>query len=230
MLLVPSSPGNASIAGKLVEHLSLRFPDREQREFHLEYRLFSDTSSQLPGTDASQRRFTYVLASSHDPGNGYLRVTKPGAPDEGQSITIAAESIESFTTLTLTKLQPLWYHRQHLVIEDGISVSIKDNEWIISIGDVKVAPKSPNAGQVRGTVIELHRATSLAEDEQGEEQDDQLLFQDVLNKIFEGFGEHFNNAKIRTAETLPRSPSVRGGRPADWQLASMYMDVLRGQR
>lgn len=230
MLLLPPSSGNTSIANKLVEHLSHRFPECEHKDFNLEYNLFSDTSSQLPGSDISQRCFTHIFASSHDPERGYVRATQPGQPDEGNCITIAAESIESFTSLTLTKMQPLWYHRQHLKVEDGISVSLKNNEWILSLGDVRIASKSPSSSTLRGTIIELHHTISSSDGEKIEEQTSHMLFQDVVSKIFHGTGENFGEAKFILGETLPRSSASHGSRPADWELAYIYMRTLRGQR
>lgn len=230
LLLLPPAPGNTSIANKLVEHLSHRFPQCEHRDFSLDYNLFSDTSSQLPGSDVAQRSFTHIFASSHDPERGYARATKPGQPDDGECITIAAESIEPFVTLTLTKLQPLWYHRQHLKVEEGISVSLKNNEWILSLGDVRMASKSPSSSTLRGTIIELHHMIPSPDEEKIEEQTSHMLFQDVVSKIFHGTGENFGEAKFILGETLARSPVSHRSRPADWELAYIYMRTLRGQR
>lgn len=230
LVLVPPLSGNTSIANKLVEHLSHRFPECEHKDFSLEYTLFSDTSSQLPGSDVAQRSFTHIFASSHDPERGYTRATKPGQPDEGECITIAAESIESFTNLTMTRMQPLWYHRQHLKVEDGISVSLKNNEWILYLGDVKMVSKSPTSTTLRGTIIELHHTVSASDDGNAEEQTTQTLFQDVMSKILQGTGENFGEAKFILRETLPRSSAPHGSRPADWELAYIYMRTLRGQR
>lgn len=154
----------------------------------------------------------------------------PGQPDNGECITIAAESIEPFTTLTLTKMQPLWYHRQHLKVEDGISVSLKNNEWILSLGDVKVASRSSASSTLRGTIIELHHTVPDANEENTEEQATQILFQDVVSKIFQGVGENFGEAKFNLAGTLPRSSGLQGNKPADWELVYIYMKTLRGQR
>lgn len=228
LILLPPLPGNTSITSKLIDHLSHRFPDSEHREFNLAYRLFSDTSSQLPGSDAAQRSFTHIFVSSHDPERGYVRATKPGQLEAGESITIASESIEAFTNLMLTKLQPLWYHRQYLTVEEGVSVSLKNGEWIVSVGDIKTASRSTSSSMLRGTIVELHHTIATFKDEDREEKATKILFQDVLDKIFQGTGETFGEANFVLGETLSRPAALRDN--ADWELAYIYMRMLRGQR
>lgn len=176
----------------------------------------------------TQRSLTHILVSSHDSERGYVRTTKPGPSQEKQSITIAAESVEPFASLILTKLQPLWYPRQYLTVEDGISVSLKNNEWLLSIGDVKTVLKSSTSSTLRGTLIDLHYSKATFDEVENNEEAKQELFQDVVRKIFHGTGETFGAANFILGETLSRSTSPP--EDADWKLAHIYMKVLQGQR
>lgn len=226
--LLPPLPGNTSIKNKLVDHLSHRFPESEHKDFNLTYRLFSDTSSQLPGSDAEKRGFTHILASSHDPRRGYVRSTRPGQPEHKQSITIAAESIEPFANLISSKLQPLWHPRQNLVVDDGISVSLRDNQWILSIGDVKTVLKSVSSSMLRGTLIDLHYTGNVPDEQVDKEEITRAVFRDVMGKIFHGTGETFEEVNLILGETLSRVTFVQEN--ADWELAHIYMKALGGHR
>lgn len=115
-------------------------------------------------------------------------------------------------------------------MEEGVSVSLKNNEWVVSIGDVKTAPKSSGSSILRGTIIELHRTVPVIDDEDNEEQSIQMLLRDVLSKVFQGTGESFAEAKFIIEETMPRDVKSRTAKPADWKLAGIYMKSLRGSR
>lgn len=71
--------------------------------------------------------------------------------------------------------------------------------------------------------------SSLAAEEMEEIQH---LFQDVLNEIFKGTGDNFDNTKFALSRTLPREGTKlpKGESEPDWDLTKLYMTVLRGQR
>lgn len=157
-----------------------------------------------------------------------MRTTKPGPAQKEQSITIAAESVEPFAGLILSRLQPLWYPRQYLTVEDGTSVSLRNGEWILSIGDVKTVLKSSTSSMLRGTLIDLHYSKAIPDEEENKEDALQELFQDVVRKIFHGTGQTFAGVNFILGETISRS--ISSHEHADWGLAHIYMRTLQGQR
>lgn len=221
---------------KLIAHLSRRFPAEEHQPFYLDHRLFSDTTSQLPGSDVKQRTFTHIFSFSHDSKNAFVRTTKIGDPEGGSSVTIPISSTDAFTSLLITKMQPLWYPRQMLNLENGVSVSLRNNGWRICIGDARTSARSQGAGILRGTVIELCKTIDSPEDDEPltpeEVKEFQETFQDVLEQIFKGVVESFSGAKFVLSKTLPITQTVEGPKELkpDWNLAEIYMTVLRGQR
>lgn len=234
LCLIPLNPSAVSPSAKLVAHLSRRYPAEEHHAYHLEHRLFSDTSSQLPGSDVKLRSFTHVLTLSHNPQSTFVCTTKAGNPADTSLITIPVTSTDAFTTLIVSKFQPLWYLRQAVVVENGISVSVRDDEWKVCIGDVKIAPKSPGAGTLRGLIIELCHTVDEPEGSTSQDtaEEDQAMFQDVLDELFKGTGESFNDAKIiitRTSNRVGATDEVGTKSTPDWDLAKLYMNVLRGQ-
>ncbi|KAK5945868.1 hypothetical protein PMZ80_000006 [Knufia obscura] len=232
LCLLPPASGNAPVSTKLIAHLSRRYPTQEHVLFHLEHRLFSDTSSQLPGSDVKQRCFTHVLSFSHDPQHAFVSSTKPGNSDESSTITIPAASADSFTGLISTKLQPAWYPRQMLSVENGVCVAIEEKGLVVCIGDARVSARSQGAGTVRGTVVELFRREDTGSDENNytkeEAAEDEAWMQSALEGLFKGTGVTFN-ARIITGRTLPRKPEEGADVEAkrDWNLAKLYMAVFR---
>lgn len=234
LCFIPLNPNATSPSAKLVTYLSHRYPTQEHQPYHLEHRLFSDTSSQLPGSDTKQRAYTHILTISHIPASSFICTTKAGNPEEASSITIPSSSSESFAALVLAKLQPLWHVRQAITVESGTSVLLQSDEWRICIGDVRVAPRTPGAGTLRGMVIEVNRSLAKADDlaEATTEEEDQAMFQGVLREIFRGSGESLDEVKMLIRTTSSRVENVDDRRSAskpDWALAKLYMDVFRIQ-
>lgn len=237
LCLLPPGPSGTSISSKLSAHLSRHYPEQEHHPFHLEHRLFSDTASQLPSADAKQRAFTHVLSFSRLPQHAFVTCTKPGDPDTSSSIIIPSHQFDSFTALIQTKLQPAWYPRQMLSIENGVYVHLQlgNNSWAVCIGDAKVAARSQGAGALRGTLIEVFREDDPVAG--GEEyskdavEEDQLLFQNVLNTIFKGTGETFDHVKLITNRTRSRKEKTEAVEDVpvqpDWNLAKLYMALFR---
>ncbi|KAK5078475.1 hypothetical protein LTR51_000665 [Lithohypha guttulata] len=234
-LLTPQA-GNTSAYPKLLAHLSRHFPTQEHEHFHLDYRLFSDTTSQLPGADVQQRAFTHILTLSHDTKHAYVRSTKVGDPDQGSMITIPPSAADSFAGLVQTKMQSAWFPRQTSSVESGVSVSLLNDTVRLSIGDVKQSTRSQGAGTLRGTIIELCKVTN---DEQKDwptssEEADQAanMLQDLLRQIFHGIEEDFGNVKFTVSPTLSIDHSSGYGKTSapDWDMPKLYITVLRGQR
>jgi len=230
--LLPPATGGVSVSAKLISHLARRYPTQEHEPFNLEHRLFSDTSSQLPGSDVKQRSFTHVLNFSHDPQHAFVSSTKAGNSDESSIVTIPASSASSFTGLIATKLQPAWYGRQMLSVENGVCVSIEEKGIVVCVGDPRTLPGSQGAGALRGTVVELFRREDVTNDSndytQEEAEEDQDWVRDALEDLFRGTDVTFN-AKIFTNRTKPRRLEGTSGveKEPDWNLAKLYMAVLR---
>lgn len=228
---------NSTTCSKLISHLSRQYPEQEHEKFYLNYRLFSDTSSHAPGADINLRAFTHSLAISREPRYAFIRTTKIGEPEDGQTITIPAAFADSFSNLVLSRLQPLWNPRSALSVENGVSVSLRDDQWHLCLGEVRVAAKQQAAGTLRGLLVELCMknpgsladGSSLSDDQIKEAQE---MFQNVLNTIFEGTGENFDNTDFTVSMTRSRSGSNhdQGKSEPDWDLANIYMKVLKGQR
>ena len=235
--LLQTQSSNASLCAKLITDLSRRFPKQEHEPFHLEHRLFTDTSSQLPSADIKQRAFTHIFSSSHDTRRAFVHATKPEG-ENGSSITVPIGSAEIFTGLLVSKMQPLWFPRSMLSLENGVSVPLKDDTWRICIGELKVAPRSPGAGNLRGTIIELYKADdsnlAIADKQLSAEEiaETQEMFSDILRQIFRGTEETFSNAKFSVSRTQIRASDQEEHQhqDPDWELAKLYMTALRGQR
>jgi hypothetical protein len=176
VILLPPAPGNVAISAKLIAHLSRHYPTQEHHPFHLEHRLFSDTSSQLPGSDVKQRCYTHILNLSHHPHHAFVSSTKAGNADESSTVTIPASSAESFAGLISTKLQPAWYPRQMLSLEKGVCVSIDEKSLIVCVGDARASARSQGAGALRGTVVEIFRIEDIASDATIKYQDKCIAF------------------------------------------------------
>lgn len=230
--LLPPAPGGVPLSVKLIAHLSRRYPTQEHEPFHLDHRLFSDTSSQLPGSDVKQRCFTHVLNFSHDPQRAFVSCTSAGNPDKSSVITVPASSATSFSSLITTKLQPAWYGRQMLSVENGVCVSIDDAGLIVCIGDSRTSAGSQGAGTLRGTVVELFRREDITGDSndytQEETEEDEVWMRAALEDLFRATGVTFN-AKIFTGRTRPRTPegTFDADNEPDWNLAKLYMAVFR---
>jgi len=230
VILLPPAPGNVAISAKLIAHLSRHYPTQEHHPFHLEHRLFSDTSSQLPGSDVKQRCYTHVLNLSHHPHHAFVSSTKAGNANESSTITIPASSAEPFAGLISTKLQPAWYPRQMLSLEKGVCVSIDEKSLIVCVGDARASARSQGAGALRGTIVELFRREDITSDASAAPDDaaeDEAWMQSALEDLFKGTGVSFN-AKVITSRTRPRRP-VEGAETKDepdWSLAKLYMAVF----
>lgn len=237
MCLLPVNPNNTTLCAKLINHLSRRFPEQEHEKFYLNYRLFSDTSSHAPGADVEKRAFTHTLSISHEPKHAFLRTTKVGEPENGQTVTIPFSSAETFTSLMLTRMQPLWNPRSALVLENGVTVSVKDDTLQLCVGEVRVAPKQQGAGTLRGLLLEvcLKEPGSWTEDGALSQEriiEAQELLRNTLSRIFQGTDEKFDHANfiIRMTKSRLEPSSEQDKSVPDWNLANLYMTVLKGQR
>ena len=236
--MIPVGAGNAStLSARMTSHMSRRFPEQEHEAFNFDYKLFSDTSSHVPGVDSKVRAFTHVLSLSHNSKSTFVRTTKLGQPEDGSTITIPFTSAEIFTNLLTTKMQPLWYLRQMLNVENGVMVSLKDKQWRLCFGDVKLSPKQQGAGNMRGLFLELRLEdgqmnssdTTISPDEITEYRE---LFRSVLNESFKGVAT-FDEANLEidyTQSTDEQSSDNAMHSRVDWNLAKIYMSVLKGQR
>jgi hypothetical protein len=154
-------------------------------------------------------------------------------------ITIPSSGLETFTQLVGTKLQPQWAHRQSLILENGTSLSLGDDEWTIRIGDLKIPSRPNQAGStIRALVLEISYNNDSDEGMPGDNtsvhKDDEGLIRSFLDSLIEGTGVRIDSstnyrALFRktgtTGQDNPKSSSA-----ADFSLATLYMDMLRGSR
>lgn len=154
-------------------------------------------------------------------------------------ITIPSSSLESFTQLVGTKLQPQWAHRQSLILENGTSLSLSDNEWTIRLGDLKIPSRPNQAGSVvRALVFEISYNNSPDDDlSTGDsivQKDDEVLVRSFLDSLLEGTGVRIDSSTNsrslfrKTGTTTIDQPNRDA--TTDCSLATLYMDMLRGSR
>lgn len=154
-------------------------------------------------------------------------------------ITIPSSSLESFTQLVGTKLQPQWAHRQSLILENGTSLSLSDDEWTIRLGDLKIPSRPNQAGStIRALVFEISYNNSSDEDNSSGdsivEKDDEVLVRSFLESLLEGTGVRIDSSTNsralfrKTGTTTVDHP--KSATTADCSLATLYMDMLRGSR
>lgn len=248
-------PGQPSSSAALISHVSRSFPAEPLPSFHLEYRHFVDTSSLHPASDASLRKSTSLLTLSHTPTITYVATTPPRGKSQGNeqsshaAITIPSGSTDSFTQLIGTKLQPLWTHRQSLVIENGTALSLKDAEWTVRIGDLKIPPRPNQAGSnLRGVLVEVthledenDQKNPSTEDTRQEaksrdvDKEDETLLRGFVDSVTEGSGvpaitsSETTRSLIRHTRHQEKEKSVTPP-SADFDLADLYLDILRGPR
>ncbi|OCT53571.1 hypothetical protein CLCR_10710 [Cladophialophora carrionii] len=255
LFVVAVGPGQSSPSAALISHISRSFPAEPLPTFYLDHRLFIDTSSLLPSSNASLRKSTSILTISHTPTTTYVATTSPASPSKEQSavapsptlITIPSTSADSFTQLIGTKLQPLWTHRQSLIIENGTALSFLDGEWIIRIGDLKTPPRANQAGSnLRGMLIEVSHMeddnhvqmqgpNDVQKDVLDVDKEDEALLRGFLDSVTDGSGVPsitssdsnrflIRRTKVREKDKGAVSPA------ADFELARVYLDILRGSR
>lgn len=246
LLLLPIPPNQQSPTSALISHVSRSFPAELLPNFYLDHRLFVDTSSLLPNADPSERKFTSILTLSHLPLKSYVGTALPkgkSEPAEQASplsalITIPSTAADTLTQLIGTKLQPQWAHRQSLVVENGTALSLRNGEWIVRIGDLKTPSRANQPVTVRGMVLEItyDAAGGLAAQgvENGESsvvsKDDETLIRGFAESLTEGIGVSLGSSRVLFRNAL-RLPQSRGTADVvDWELAKLYMDMLRGSR
>ncbi|KAL2441136.1 hypothetical protein ABEF95_012482 [Exophiala dermatitidis] len=177
-------PNQSSLASVLISHISRSYPAELLPTFHLDHRLFVDTSSLLPNAETSQRQYTSILTLSQSPGTTYVGTTPPpskektkantqttpGEPDKAAAassdttktalITIPSTQTDPISQLIGTKLQPLWAFRQSLIVDNGTSLALQHGEWIVRIGDLKTptsrsGQQSTTSSNLRGMLVEV---------------------------------------------------------------------------
>lgn len=116
-------------------------------------------------------------------------------------------------------------------------MSLKDDTWQLCIGEVRVAPKQQGAGTLRGLLVELclkDPGSWVEEDALSQEKttEAQELLRSTLSRIFQGADEKFDyaNFTIRMTKSRLESSSEQDKSVPDWDLANLYMTVLKGQR
>ena len=255
LFLLTIGPGQPSPSTALISHISRSFLAEPLPAFYLDYRLFVDTSSLHPASDASQRKSTSLLTFSHTPATTYVATISPkGKSQSGEqssnAITIPSSSADSFTQLVGTKLQPLWTHRQSLIVENGTALSLRDGEWIMRIGDLKIPARPNQAGSnLRGMLVEVthmeDEGDKQSQDLNGAQQevnlkkdvekDDETLLRGFLESVTAGSGvtaitnSETTRSLIRHTRHHEKDKPVTPP-PADLDLADLYLDILRGPR
>jgi hypothetical protein len=248
------SPGQTSPSSALISHISRSFPAEPLSTFYLDHRLFVDTSSILPNSDTALRKSTSILTLSHTPASTYLATASPKAKSQGAEppsqsstlITIPSNSADAFTHLIGTKLQPLWTHRQSVVLENGTALSLNNGEWVVRIGDLKVPPRPNQTGSnVRGMLLEVTHLEDRpkpspnndAQDrtkDQAVAKEDETLLRGFLDSVTEGSGVNIASpdavrSLIRHTSFDERDKGTTSVVP-DFELAGLYLDILRGSR
>ena len=245
------NPGQTSPSDAVISHISRSFPAELLPAFYLEHRLFVDTSSLIPNSNAALRKTTSILTLSHTPATTYVATVSPKDTSQGAeessptsiSITIPSANADSFTQLISTKLQPLWTIRQTMIVENGTALSLNGGEWIVRIGDLKIPPRLNQAGSsVRGILVEVsHMVDEKDNEDKGPDdgqkvsKDDETLIRAFLESVTEGSGVP-SILTTDTARSLIRCTKFeekdKGAphSPPDFALASLYLDILRGSR
>ncbi|KIX06023.1 uncharacterized protein Z518_03997 [Rhinocladiella mackenziei CBS 650.93] len=252
LFLFPVGPNQLSPSSVIISHISRSFPAEPLPPFYLDHRLFVDTSSLLPNSDTSLRRFTSILTLSHTPLKTYVGITpskEKGQPLEQQPlpstlITVPSTFADSFTQLIGTKLQPHWAHRQSLVVENGTALSFRNGEWTVRIGDLKT-PIRPNqtVSNVRGMLIEVSYTPGTLETrrEDSVKQENTNIFVSVdkenatiirafLEALTVGTGVSLENSRVLFRRTNSHDKEKGGSGAVDGALATLYMEMLRGGR
>lgn len=208
-----------------------KYPTNEQHNFSVDHRLFSDTTSQLPGVDTSQRTFNHVLVTSHDHERAFTRTTRPGHVEQGATVTVPRSAVESLVTLLHTSFRALWYPRHAVHVADGVSVSFMDDRVRLSFGDLRISKGSPAAGTSRGTLLEINIRQQNAVP-QNDETNNSALVQDLLRKLIPGLDIDLSDAKSTSGRTqiMAESEDDSKSHVPDYELANMYTELLRGVR
>lgn len=279
LFLLPIASNQTSPSALLISHISRSFPAETLPTFHLDHRLFVDTSSLLPNSDASLRRFTSILTLSHTPGTTYVGTTpsKDNQKEKGKSqaaavslerqpagstssstlVTIPSTHVESFTQLLGTKLQPHWAHRQSLVVDNGTALTLDHAEWTVRIGDLKTptsrSVQATVTSNLRGMLVEIsfNDASNIAVKGEGGDsttqpepqvqtrpgpvgKDDETLIRGFFDSLLEGTGLQMATSNTRALFRNTRAAShfhdKETTRAADWDLADLYMEMLRTPR
>ncbi|KEF60090.1 uncharacterized protein A1O9_04940, partial [Exophiala aquamarina CBS 119918] len=246
LFFLPILPHQSSPSTSLITHISRSFPAQPLPAFFLDHRLFIDTSSLLPNADISLRKFTSILTLSHTPTRTYVATSAPKDSKKDNHalitptmITIPSSALETFTQLVGTKLQPQWAHRQSLTLENGTSLSLSNGEWTVRLGDLKIPSRPNQAGStIRALVFEISYNADSDEDSSGSDtevhKDDEGMIRSFLESLLDGTAVRIDNSTnsrdlfrktgMRVQDST-KSPSV-----ADFSLATLYMDMLRGSR
>ncbi|KIW95945.1 uncharacterized protein Z519_03011 [Cladophialophora bantiana CBS 173.52] len=259
VFILPIAPGQSSPSSALISHISRSFPAEPLPPFHLDHRHFLDTSHLLPNSDISQRKSTSILTLSHTPSKTYVAISSPKEESQAAehlaspsltTITIPSSSADPFTQLIGTKLQPQWAHRQSLVIDNGTALSLDNGEWTIRIGDLKTPSRPNQAGSnLRGMVVEVSFIGSPPEtahnqspddapkgvDGKAVSEEDETLLRGLLDSVTDGRGVPSIHSLETTRSLIRRTKAhaidndTKDASP-DWDLAHLYLDVLRGSR
>ncbi|OQV02665.1 hypothetical protein CLAIMM_07821 [Cladophialophora immunda] len=259
VFILPIAPGQTSPSSALISHISRSFPAEPLPSFHLDHRLFVDTSSLLPNSDISQRKSVSILTLSHTPSKTYVATTTPKdksqATDQSTSptftvVTIPSSSADPFTQLIGTKLQPQWAHRQSMVIDNGTALSLENGEWTIRVGDLKTPSRPNQAGSnLRGMVVEVSFIEPPVDttrnqgpedapkdvNAKGVSKEDETLLRGLLDSVTDGSGVPSIYSIETTRSLIRRTKSHVKGKDSsdaspDWDLATLYLDILRGSR
>lgn len=203
ILLLPST--NLS---SLTTHISTTRPELDHHPFHLEHRLFNDTSSQLPNT--TERSYTHLLSTSHDK-SAFIASSTSTSPPSLELITIPRSDFDGFGQLIVQKMQPLWFTRTVTHV-DGIQVKfqIGGKQLELCVGEIKVK------GSSRGCLIEVYHG----QDVHGNETENQALFRAILGTVF---GEVLDVSQVTVVSGQTRG---RDDSETNWELARLYMEVF----
>lgn len=252
---MPPSTVSSPSAG-LINHLSNTFPSQAHKAYHLDHRLFVDTSSLLPPTasgnqdaasatpNSGTRQYTHLLTTSHSPQSTFVGTTAKNDTNNLVMITIPTEGQDGFMQLLVMRMQALWAHRQSVALE-GVSVDLplrKSEQWTVRVGDLKStgtgltrAAGGPGAGGARAVLVEIQYSQNIAAEDQTTDEPTLEVYEDILRGLLKKLFKDVNDFNFEDAKGLVRKTDGNrspddNGKPHGWRLASLYMDVLRGTR
>jgi len=122
-------------------------------------------------------------------------------------------------------------------VEAGTALSLKDGEWAVRVGDLRTPSRSNQSvsSNLRGMLVEISysAAESSTVEDRTVSSDDQTLIRGMLDALTDGTGVQMENSKAlfrRTAQLQQAGRDLDDNGIVDWDLAKLYMDMLRGSR
>jgi hypothetical protein len=145
---------------------------------------------------------------------------------ETTSITIPTAEAASFMEMLAGKMAPLWTLRGTERVENGTSVSLRDGEWMLRIGDLRQSTTKAGvtSSTLRGVLCEVTWTENEGKVGDPVEKDEQEMLAAFLGRLLEGTGANLETARHLSAYTP--SANEMG---TNWALAELYTELLRSR-